>query len=284
MIDDWDDAYANAKYIPDGASYPDRWTADAAAFRAEMIAGGRLDADIEYGPGPRNRLDMFLPDGPAKGLAVFVHGGFWQAFDKSTWSHFARGAVENGWAAALPSYTLAPTARLTAMTQEIGAAVETLAARVEGPIRLAGHSAGGHLVTRMMCSDSPLSPDTRARLSHVLSISGLHDLRPLTLAPKMNGVLKIDAAEARAESAALCDPLPTIALTAWVGAAERPEFIRQSELLANVWAGCAVETRLVIEPDLHHFNIVAGLADRDSPITRAFVGADGWPDDGTRVS
>lgn len=276
MIADWDDAYANAKYIPDGMAYPERWNADAKAFRERMAAAGRMRADIAYGDAPRNRADLFMPEGTPKGLAVFVHGGFWQAFDKSTWSHFAAGAVAHGWAAALPSYTLAPEARLTQMTQEIGAAVAHLAGLVDGPLRLAGHSAGGHLVSRMMCADSPLPEAVRARLAHVLSISGLHDLRPLTLAPKMNGVLKMDAAEARAESAALCDPLPGIAMTAWVGAAERPEFIRQSELLANVWTGCAVETRLVAEPDLHHFNIVSGLADRDSAITRAFVGADGW--------
>lgn len=273
MIADWDDAYANAKYIPDGMAFPDRWNADAASFRDRMAATGRMRADIAYGDGTRNRADLFLPEGTPKGLAVFVHGGFWQAFDKSTWSHFAAGAVAQGWAAALPSYTLAPEARLTQMTQEIGAAIAHLAGLVDGPLRLAGHSAGGHLVTRMMCAGSPLPKTIRARLAHVLSISGLHDLRPLLLAPKMNGVLKMDRAEARAESAALCDPLPGIAMTAWVGAAERPEFIRQSELLANVWTGCGIETRFVAESGLHHFNIVSGLAEKESAITKAFIGA-----------
>ena len=31
---DWEDAFLNTVYIPDGPSYPARWQARAAAFRA----------------------------------------------------------------------------------------------------------------------------------------------------------------------------------------------------------------------------------------------------------
>ena len=62
---------------------------------------------------PRARLDLFLPDRTPRGLVVFVHGGFWLAFDKSFWSHLAAGLVD-------------------------------------GPIRLSGHSAGGHLAARQL--------------------------------------------------------------------------------------------------------------------------------------
>jgi arylformamidase len=34
--------------------------------------------------------DLFLPEGTPAGLAVFVHGGYWKAFDRSVWSHLAR--------------------------------------------------------------------------------------------------------------------------------------------------------------------------------------------------
>src|SRR3546814_5563195 len=58
-----------------------------------------------------------LPISPA-GLAVFVHGGYWMAFDKSSWSHLAAGAVARGWAVALPSYTLCPEARISDRSEE----------------------------------------------------------------------------------------------------------------------------------------------------------------------
>ncbi|SIS87317.1 hypothetical protein [Phaeovulum vinaykumarii] len=50
---DLDDAYANAAHIPEGALYPDRWVAQAAAFRRAL--GARLTPGLVYGPGRRCR-------------------------------------------------------------------------------------------------------------------------------------------------------------------------------------------------------------------------------------
>ncbi|MCC0030635.1 MAG: alpha/beta hydrolase [Brucellaceae bacterium] len=277
MITDWDDAYTNGKYIEGSAGWPDRWAADAAAFRDRMQAAGRMTADIAYGSAPRNKADLFLPQGTPAGLAVFIHGGYWHKFDKAWFSHFAEGAVSRGWAVAMPSYTLCPDIRIAGITREIGAAIDTLAGMVAGPIRIAGHSAGGHLVSRMMCADSPLGGATRDRIAHVLSLSGVHDLRPLLRATDMNTILAMDAAEAEAESPCLREPLAGIPLTAWVGGAERPEFVRQNALLANIWTGLGAETRCIVEPARHHFDVIDGLIDPQSQMTAAFIGTDGWP-------
>jgi hypothetical protein len=40
---------------------------------------------------PAERFDLFVPDGKARGLIVFVHGGYWQWMDKSAFSHLAEG-------------------------------------------------------------------------------------------------------------------------------------------------------------------------------------------------
>jgi acetyl esterase/lipase len=268
MIVDWDDAYANGPHIDEAESYPALWTSKAASFRTEL--GGRAELDIAYGDGARQRFDLFHPTGVPTGLALFVHGGYWKAFDKSTWSHLAKGAVENGWAVALPSYTLAPDARLTDMTGEIARALSAAAERVDGPVSLAGHSAGGHLVTRMLCRNAPLGKTLRARIRQVVSISGLHDLRPL-MKLEMNQVLRLDDAEAVMESPALQYPVEGARLTCWVGADERPEFLRQNDLLANIWTGLGAETKAVRVPAKHHFNVIADLEDRDSALTQSFI-------------
>ncbi len=273
MITDWDDAYAVRAHIPNAESYIDSWPVQASAFRASHASRAKLD--LTYGPGDRQRFDLFLPLGEPRGLAAFVHGGYWMDFDKSAWSHLAAGAVATGWAVAVPSYTLAPEARIAAITREIAVAISTAAAMVQGPIRLAGHSAGGHLVSRMACSDVDLAHDIRKRLVHVLSISGVHDLRPLR-ATQMNETLRIDAQEVRAESPALLDPAPGTKLTAWVGADERPEFVRQTDLVANAWSLPGIAVRAHHDQGRHHFDVLAGLTDRDSPICRAFTGEDGW--------
>ncbi len=268
---DWDDAYNNRGHIADAESYPPRLAAAAAAVRERMAAAGRARLDIAYGTAARERLDLFLPQGMAQGLAVFVHGGYWRAFGKSDWSHLAQGPLERGWAVAMPGYTLCPQIRISGITRQIGAAIAAAARELGGPIRLAGHSAGGHLVTRMLCEDAPLADAAAARIVSVISISGVHDLRPL-MRTAMNEDLKLDRAEAAAESPALLRPRPGVPLTCWVGAAERPEFRRQNALLADIWTGFGVAARAVEEPDRHHFNIIDGLCALDSPLTEALLG------------
>ncbi len=263
---DWEDAFANGAYIDGAAEYPPRWEQAAQAFRA----GASMRADIAYGDQPRERYDLFLPDAMPRGLVVFVHGGYWLKFDKSYWSHLAAGPVAQGWAVALPSYTLAPEARIPQITGQIAHAIAHATAEVAGPICLIGHSAGGHLVTRMVCEDTPLPHSIMGRIAHVMSISGLHDLRPL-LHTQMNAELGLSEETARRESPALHSPPMDIAVTAWVGGHERPEFLRQSALLREAWArkGCAA--RLHVADGLHHFNVIDGLARPDSALTQTVL-------------
>ena len=89
MTQDLSDAYANGPYIENAADYPPRWSAAAAAFRDSL--GERATLDVAYGAAPRQRYDRFEPEGATLGTVVFVHGGYWRAFDKSVWSHLAAG-------------------------------------------------------------------------------------------------------------------------------------------------------------------------------------------------
>eukprot|EP01093_Parvamoeba_rugata_P012289 TRINITY_DN3558_c0_g1_i2.p1 TRINITY_DN3558_c0_g1~~TRINITY_DN3558_c0_g1_i2.p1 ORF type:complete len:279 (-),score=38.09 TRINITY_DN3558_c0_g1_i2:609-1445(-) len=270
MITDWDDAYANGDHIADAGSFPGMWAEHSSRFRDALIADGRAELDVPYGAADREKYDLFLPVGAPKGLVVFVHGGYWKAFDKSSWSHLANGAVARGWAVCLPSYTLAPDARLSQITRQVAGAINHAAGRISGPIHLTGHSAGGHLVSRMVSNTSPLAPGVLARVENTVSISGLHDLRPL-LNTSMNNVLGLDEEEAATESAALLKPALPCSLTCWVGADERPEFVRQNDLLANIWTGLGASTRSVHAPDKHHFDVIADLADPESDLTACLL-------------
>lgn len=269
-IADWDGAYANGVNIAGGDRWPAAWVELANAFR--NAAAGRAQLDVAYGEKPRNRLDLFLPAGTPKGLVVYIHGGYWMAFDKGPWSHLAGGAVGNGFAVAMPSYTLCPEARIADIVREVGAAISKAAAMVAGPIMLTGHSAGGHLASRMISATTPLTPDVASRIRNVVSIAGLHDLRPM-MATRMNATLALDEAEALAESPALLRPMDGARITCWVGGSERAEFLRQNALLANIWTGLGATTNAVVEPDRHHFNIIDGLADPAHPLTRTLLGA-----------
>ncbi|RMD93645.1 MAG: alpha/beta hydrolase [Alphaproteobacteria bacterium] len=266
---DLSDDYENARYIPGAGDYPPRWEKAAAAFRARL--GSRAELDLCYGGGARQRFDLFRPEAPPRGLVVFVHGGYWRRFDKSSWSHLAAGALAQGFAVAMPSYTLAPQARIATITREIARAVEAAAARVpQGPLVVTGHSAGGHLSARMACADAALSDTTRARLNRVVPISPLSDLRPL-MHTGMNAELNLDPQEAEAESPALSRPRAGVETVVWVGAEERPAFLDQARWLVESWP----RARLRVAPGRHHFDVIEALEDAGSPLVGDLLAAAG---------
>lgn len=255
--------YANAAHIPGGMAYPARWSARAAAFRQDQEQKGarlgrRSYSAGRYGPGGRQCHDLFLPDGPPRGLFVFVHGGYWLDFDQEYWSHLAAGPLARGWAVAMPGYTLAPAARLGEITVEIVTALISLQEIVPGPVVVAGHSAGGHLAARMGCAD--VGPGFVRR---VVPISPLAELAPL-MATSMNDRLGIDEAEAAAESPARLARRAGVEAHVWVGGQERPAFLWQARTLAETW-GCD----WTVDPGRHHFDVIDGLEKPDSPLTRA---------------
>ena len=247
--------YMNSAFIPEGDSFYPRWQAEAAAFRGLMARRSRLN--VPYGPGARQAFDHFQPEGPARGLMVFVHGGYWLACGREDYSHLAAGALARGWACALPSYTLATDARIAAMTGEIAGAVRAASAMVAGPVVVTGHSAGGHLAARMGCADLAVP------VARVVPISPLADLAPL-MQTEMNGNLQIDAAEADSESPARLALRAGVQAHVWVGGQERPAFLWQARTLSEAW-NCP----WTVEPGRHHFDVIDGLTDPNSALMAA---------------
>lgn len=271
MITDWDDAYANRDHVPEAQPLIDAWPGDAARFRESLLQDGRATLDIPYGSGPRERLDLFLPQGTPKGLVVFIHGGYWIHFDKNSWSHFAAGSLSRGFAVAMPSYPVSPEARIPEISAAIGRAITHAAQMISGPIHIAGHSAGGHLAARMITDASPLSRDIRERIARCVPISGLFDLRPM-LRLKMNEDWQLTRETAMAESPAMQYPDPHVHVTAWVGGIERPEFLRHTALLANIWTGCGGQIIKIVDPFTHHFDVIDGLKDPDHTLCKVVIG------------
>ena len=253
-----DDAYANAAYIPGADAYPEKWAQAAATFRAQTLS----ELDLAYGESPRQRFDLFHPQRLSKGLVVFVHGGYWLRFDKSFWSHLAAGPLARGWTVVMPSYDLCPDVRIADIRRQIMTAIASVSQRVPGPIRLVGHSAGGHLVA---CA-SVATPGARwqDRLARTVPISPVADLAPL-LQTSMNADLRLDAAEVAAESP-INQPQPKVPVTVWVGSDDRPAFLQQANALETAW-----ECQKVVAVNKHHFDVIEELADPDSALTGAVL-------------
>ena len=201
---DWNDAYANMPYIPEAEALLTRWSVEAGQYRDALTQQGKARLGVPYGGRDREAYDLFLPDGTAQGLVVFVHGGYWMKFHRDLWSHFAEGMRAQGFAVAVPSYDLCPDVSIADITAQIATAVTHAADEVVGPIHLAGHSAGGHLVARM-CVAGVLQGAVAARLAMVLPISPVSDLRPL-INTDMNDTFRLTEESAAAESPVLMTP------------------------------------------------------------------------------
>jgi arylformamidase len=258
---DLNDAYANAAYIEGASDYPPRWAAASDTLHRDL--GDRAELGVTYGPSERQAYDFFQPDTPAKGTLIFVHGGYWRMLDRSSWSYLAKGALARGWAVAMPSYDLCPQVRIAGITQQIAQAVQAIAARTSGPISLVGHSAGGHLVARML-APGMLPKAVVDRLHHVIPISPVSDLEPLC-ETDMNDDFQMDVGMAAAESP-LLQPAPKTRVTVWVGGDERPVFLDQAMWLADAW-----QCDQVVTKDEHHFNVIDALSDPDSEMLNRLI-------------
>ncbi len=210
---DWDAAYHNSGVVPNAQELFGQWVERSKVFRETS----KNQLDVAYGSGEREKLDLFFPQGSeSKGLVMIVHGGYWKAFDKSAFSHLAKGTVEMGYTVAIPSYDLCPEVKLTFIAKQMQCALEVASEQVKGPIHLTGHSAGGHLVARLGCKKREMPESLTSRIKHILGISGVYDLRPIRRTA-MNETLHINEAEALAESPVLHEHLIIFALrVGWV--------------------------------------------------------------------
>ncbi len=263
MIIDWDKAYDNSGAVLGSDAFGPKWEAEAAAYRDTASF-----TTISTGPHAREQMDIFWPEGTPKGLVFHIHGGYWRSREPRLWSHLALGAVSRGWAFAMPGYTLCPEVRIADITRQIQSALDVAAEQVPGPIRISGHSAGGHLAARMACEDVSLT--CWDRVQRIVPISGVFDLRPL-IHTAMNADFRMSLNDAEAESPALKPPKPGPSLVAWVGASELPEFVRQNALLANIWSPF-LDTSAVNAPGDNHFTVIEGMANSDDPLTEVIAG------------
>lgn len=257
-----DETYAVGIFIPDADSFPPRWASRAEEFRAAL--GERARIGVPYGENPREKYDLFLPQSNPAGTVVFIHGGYWRAYDKSSWSHLAAGPLARGWAVAMPSYDLCPDIRISGITRQMKSAVEAIAGVTTGPLSITGHSAGGHLSARLL-DRALLGPGTAERLKSVVPISPLSDLRPL-IQTTMNEDFKMNEDMAVAESPLFMTDRYTSAVTVLVGADERPAFLDQARWLSDAW-----DCDLVIAPDRHHFDVIDALGDPKSDLVGRLV-------------
>ena len=256
---DYEAEYNNRARVPEHPHLMAGWVRDAAAWREK-----HPPRVLRYGPGERHRIDLFPgnSDGP---IVIFIHGGYWQALDGSSFSHCARGLNAHGISVAVPTYDLCPAVKVGDIITQMRMATRELAGSGD-PLVVSGHSAGGHLAACMLATDWTAFDASLPKnlVSAAYAISGLFDLAPL-IGTSINNALGMDLASAEKASPLFWTPPVRGSLDAVVGGNESTEYFRQSRTITETW-GARIATRFATVPDANHFTAIAPLAHPDSPM------------------
>jgi arylformamidase len=259
---------------PDHQLYFDNWAETSKA----VLDSQSVVRDFEYGDGPGETLDLLLPEsaGEALPLLIFIHGGYWQALDKTDFAYLAPPFLARGIAFASVNYRLAPDAPIDKMVQQCRKAVIALHKAAEkfslDPERffICGHSAGGHLATATVLSDwQSLDGALPARpLQGGVSVSGLYELEPVRLSYQ-NEVVRLTS-EVTAKVSPLrhlCDPgVPYLCA---VGAEETDEFLRQQRVFVGEAQQAGWDVAAMECPGLNHFSVIDAMGDGNHPLFMA---------------
>ena len=273
---DYEAEYNNRRRVPDHEAI----SAPFAKASAEWRTKGDMLADQSYGPGERQRYDLFRARragggtdcGTAAPLVVYVHGGYWQRGDRKAVSFVARELNARGIDVVCPSYSLAPAVAVSAIVDELRQCLRVLHERTKAHPVVVGHSAGGHLAAAMLATDwSAMSGVPKDLVRSAYALSGVFDPTPL-IGTSLNDALRLDAASARAVDLIHGRAPPSSAtMVAAVGAEESPEFIRQGLALAEAWSRAGVKAECVVVPNANHFSIVGEMARPESAVLARIV-------------
>ena len=234
-----------------------RWRAWSDDFRAHTLHA----RDLRYGRSADETLDLVVPHTGAP-LVVWFHGGYWRRLHKDDNTFVARGLMPHGVATAMVNYGLAPAIPLEEIVAQARRAVAWLRANASDhgfdPQRIvvAGHSAGGHLAA--MCA-------VEALVQGLVTLSGIHDLRPLVQSFAAEW-LGLDDARAAASSPALLPPATSTPVYASAGERESEGFKAQGRELATAWRAHGCDTAYADSMGDDHFTIVDRLADTHDPL------------------
>ena len=271
MSIDLEAEYNNRARVPEYPGIAERWGRASAAYRARAHAG----FDLAFGPGERQKCDLYHPVGGMTALTplvVFIHGGYWQRGERQLNGHVAEQLNALGIAVAVPSYDLCPAVQVADIIGQMRGCLRMLWGLTRRRPVLTGHSAGGHLTAAMLATDWSKVDGVPADLVRAgTAISGVFEVEPL-VPTSLNEALQLTPETARAISvrdAVL--PRSRVELITAVGAAESPEFVRQARDCAAAWSGKGARTHVMEVPGANHFTVMDEMTRQGSALLGAIA-------------
>ena len=225
-----------------------------------------MQADIAYGAGADETLDIFFPPGVRERLPVhmFIHGGYWRMFSKRDYSYVAETVTRAGAIAVIIDYSLMPKVRMNVLVDQVQRATEWVVDNISAyggdpsVLTVSGHSAGAHLATFLFQQHASLSVVQAALL-----LGGIYNLKPLQ-SSFLASEIGITDAEVAAYSPISHAYDPGCRVIVAVGADETPPFHQQATefAIATQRQGLPVSMQTIYAAD--HMSSVRDLGRPDS--------------------
>ena len=230
--------------------------------------GYSVRRDIAYGSDPRQKLDIYIPDGlkaPAPVL-LFFYGGSWETGSRGDYLGFGQAFASKGIVTIVADYRLYPQVKFPAFVQDGASAVAFVHAHAReygGDARrlfVSGHSAGAYNAV-MLGSDPRYLKAVGGDFSWargIIGISGPYDFLPLTdkaLIDMFHGannraMLPINYIDTRS------DRPPMLLITGDADDTVGPGNTTRMAAAVNTHAGAA---RTIVYPGVGHIGIIASL-------------------------
>ncbi len=224
--------------------------------------GFTREADIAYGPEPRQKLDLYRPEAPlaAGKTVIFFYGGSWDSGSKRDYLFVAEALAANGYTVVIPDYRLYPEVRFPAFVEDGARAVRWTADRVGADkLFIMGHSAGAHIAL-MLAAKTPYLQAAgvdRLKLAGAIGLSGPYDFLPLKTARLIEIFGGANDPDIEAITFATA-PLPPALLIH--GTADTTVYPRNSERLAAAWRAAGASVELKLYPGIGHVDVVAAMS------------------------
>ena len=209
-------------------------------------------------------------------ILLFIHGGYWKAFDKNMFQFIAERFVDKGACVVLNNYDLCPAVTMNEIISQNRSALKWIYKNAKkiggdpGRIHVTGHSAGGHLTAMLMATNWKQYDLPFDVINGAVPISGLFDLEPLRIS-YLNADLHMTKEECVDVSPVHNLPKfmpPTVVA---VGGGETDEFRRQSRIYTDKCREHGFEVSYLEVENHDHVNVVGELRNLNSPLTSALM-------------
>jgi arylformamidase len=259
------------------------WVDNAEAILARCIARShevrdRLAhlADVSYGPGRDEVLDIFQARRAGAPVCLFVHGGAWRNFTKDDYALIAAPLVAAGITAVVLNFSKVPAVRLPEVVAQVQRGLAWVHQNAESfggdrsRLFLVGHSSGAHLAAAALTVPMSNGGVLDAGVGGAILISGAYDLEPVMLSAR-SSYLHISKEEERELSPMRhVERLRCPILVAYAEG-DTDEFQRQSREFTDTLENAGRLWKALVLPGLNHFETIEALGTADSVIIRTIV-------------